>query len=58
MSGAEVTTDTHRAPPEFVTCGAIGWLPDIYRWAEIVCHFLTRRFTVPRRGTPSCNGVR
>jgi len=24
----------------FVTWGAIGWLPDIYRWAEIVCHFL------------------
>jgi SAM-dependent methyltransferase len=24
----------------FVTWGAICWLPDIYRWAEIVCHFL------------------
>ena len=24
----------------FVTWGAITWLPDIYRWAEIVCHFL------------------
>jgi SAM-dependent methyltransferase len=24
----------------FVTWGAIVWLPDIYRWAEIVCHFL------------------
>jgi SAM-dependent methyltransferase len=24
----------------FVTWGAICWLPDIYRWAEVVCHFL------------------
>ncbi len=24
----------------FVTWGAICWLPDIRRWAEIVCHFL------------------
>src|SRR6266849_4963169 len=24
----------------FVTWGAIVWLPDIYRWAQIVCHFL------------------
>jgi SAM-dependent methyltransferase len=24
----------------FVTWGAICWLSDIYRWAEIVCHFL------------------
>ena len=24
----------------FVTWGAISWLPDIYRWAQIVCHFL------------------
>lgn len=24
----------------YVTWGAIVWLPDIYRWAEIVCHFL------------------
>ena len=24
----------------FVTWGAIGWLPDIRRWAEIVAHFL------------------
>ena len=24
----------------FVTWGAITWLPDIRRWAEIVCHFL------------------
>ena len=24
----------------FVTWGAIGWLPDIARWAEIVAHFL------------------
>jgi SAM-dependent methyltransferase len=24
----------------FVTWGAIAWLPDIYRWAQIVCHFL------------------
>jgi SAM-dependent methyltransferase len=24
----------------FVTCGAIVWLPDIIRWAEIVAHFL------------------
>ena len=24
----------------FVTWGAICWLPDIYRWAEIVAHFL------------------
>ncbi|MGH6900195.1 MAG: class I SAM-dependent methyltransferase [Geminicoccaceae bacterium] len=24
----------------FVTCGAINWLPDIRRWAEIVAHFL------------------
>jgi SAM-dependent methyltransferase len=24
----------------FVTWGAIIWLPDIHRWAQIVCHFL------------------
>ena len=24
----------------FVTWGAISWLPDICRWAEIVAHFL------------------
>ena len=24
----------------FVTWGAISWLPDIYRWAQIICHFL------------------
>ena len=24
----------------FVTWGAIGWLPDIRRWAQIVAHFL------------------
>jgi SAM-dependent methyltransferase len=24
----------------YVTWGAIHWLPDIYRWAQIVCHFL------------------
>ena len=24
----------------YVTWGAIIWLPDIYRWAQIVCHFL------------------
>jgi SAM-dependent methyltransferase len=39
--------DAPKAIPEpaefdmvFVTWGAIGWLPDIRRWAEIVCHFL------------------
>jgi len=24
----------------FATYGTIGWLPDIYKWADIVCHFL------------------
>jgi SAM-dependent methyltransferase len=39
--------DAPKAIPEpaefdivFVTWGAIGWLPDIRRWAEIVAHFL------------------
>ena len=39
--------DAPKAIPEqaefdmvFVTCGSIGWLPDIRRWAEIVAHFL------------------
>ena len=27
----------------FVTWGAIVWFPDIYRCAEIVCHFLSRQ---------------
>ena len=49
-NGRFVQADLYDAPaaiPEaaafdmvFVTWGAIGWLPDIYRWAEIVCHFL------------------
>jgi SAM-dependent methyltransferase len=45
-----VQEDLYDAPPAipgaaafdmvFVTWGAIIWLPDIRRWAEIVCHFL------------------
>src|ERR1700730_2136774 len=46
-SASTIVYDAPAAIPEmvsfamvFVTWGAIIWLPDIHRWAEIVCHFL------------------